>query len=149
MKTAGIAFIVLVALVTLPQDTSASQRSTGEVVALAAPGVTVDVRFNAHGPGQVKGKVNYTNSLGEFFNGDVSICYVQVGSTAVFAGTMDESAGTFAGPFFRIEVYDNGEGQASAPDLISVTSFASAPACVFTGLFLNPVIEGNLSVHRP
>jgi hypothetical protein len=123
--------------------------ATGGVLAAAAPvelGVTVNVDFNAHAT--ISGHVNYRNSLGEFFRGEVDICYFQAGNIAVFAGTMKESQGTFAGNYFKIDVHDNGEGGDTPPDMIRVEGLAAPPACVPQFDFLSPVIAGNLQVHQ-
>lgn len=118
--------------------------ATGGVTATFG-GKTMKLTFNAHGGEDVKGNVNYSDSTGKSFKGDVDVCYEQQDNEAVFVGTID--SGTTSDQYFYIEVQDNGEGKKSSPDKLRVNTFLGAPDCSLSGLYPGKVTKGNLQVH--
>ncbi len=128
-----------------PPTVNTEGEATGGVVATAGS-ATLKLDFNAHGGTDVKGNVNYSNSLGDKFMGKVDLCYMQSGNEAVFAGTV--SKGTVSEQYFLVEVQDNGEGKKmTSPDALRVRLYNDPPDCTLSGVYPGLVTKGNIQVH--
>jgi hypothetical protein len=110
-------------------------------------GNKIKLNFNAFGVTKVAGnmgKVNYSNSDGVNFRGDVNLCYFQEGSEAAFAGTV--RSGNTTDQYFLVKVQDNGEGRNASPDMFGVWLTSVQPLCTLGGYPVQ-VTNGNLQVR--
>lgn len=150
-----IAFLLLglVGLLNTPTSTEVEAKgshpkTTGSFIATVGS-TSLEMTISAHSTDWgTKGEVTYSNSNDKHFWGRVDICYKQEGPRSVMVGTLE--GGDYGEGFFKIWVYDGGEGMnAEDDDQVRVVISPTEPGCseVSTG-YPATVSEGNIQVHK-